>query len=822
MRLKRWVASLLGARDRSASRGDTADPGPAFDLKLCDFTFVSEDGSRTMPAVELRRLAEAAALRFRQDLTGQRIGLVFRSEPALIVAWLGLVSAGFEPLILQYPTEKQDRAAWRASVANSVTLATLDHVVCAPEIADLLPDLAVPFGIDHLPEGSGVGQRFAFRARAILQLSSGTTGHRKALAFTRSQVEAHVGAYNAIMRLRSDDVCVSWLPLYHDMGFVACFLMPLVLGVPVVMIDPITWVRRPKLLFDAIAAHRGTYCYMPNFGFEIMARQPAGDLGSMRRWVSCSEPVYAETAERFLAAHTLDPSTFASCYAMAENVFAVAQSDALSIVEHDGRRLVSCGAPIPGVELEIRDGQIFVTSPTAMRRYLGGAEIADARGFYPTGDAGFLHGGALIVTGRTGDVLNIAGRKYMLNDLDRAVETLVPESRGRAVVCAERSDELGTELPIAFIEDETFFARTDAGALQRKLSDLTGIEVVQIHFVPSRFIVKTSSGKANRRATLERWKAHVTHVRSSRRTSLADDFDALFPHVPRDEPVADCLDSLGRVLISIIASHHGRAIDTRRSINEILASDAAAEADSAEDGIRIVALCDRGIVEGISPETLEHWSALLGCPVSLEHVCVPPSEVLLNDLIVCDYFRTDGTGESLDMVDEVLAIVKGASLLLVDDVAEIAFAKEQVYPLLNRMNIREAGTEMLAYRWQRYTLKHHLLPISVQFGQDLSDDHDTSLDRLAGYLGADVLKIATLPIFTDLTRQWDVIDRVNHRHDNVVYAPPSLGLADRGGPAARSAAQASDLPRAADPDRPAAFLLLANGQGSRRRGFGCV
>ena len=185
--------------------------------------------------------------------------------------------------------------------------------------------------------------------------------------------------------------------------------------------------------------------------------------------MSCSEPVYADTARRFLAAHAIPAERFAACYAMAENVFAVTQSDGLVVVEVEGTELVSCGAPIPGVELAIRDGQIHVRSATAVHAYLGGAQVADAHGFYPTGDLGHMAAAAtgaagLVVTGRTGDVLNIAGRKYMLNDLDHAVNQAFPAAKGRAAALASHNPRLGTEQLLVLAESADFYLRDDAAA----------------------------------------------------------------------------------------------------------------------------------------------------------------------------------------------------------------------------------------------------------------------------------------------------------------------------------------------------------------------
>src|SRR6185437_66815 len=102
-----------------------------------------------------------------------------------------------------------------------------------------------------------------------------------------------------VLRLRPEDRIVSWLPLYHDMGYIACFVMPIMLGIDVVMIDPVTWVSRPALLFDAIQQCGGTVCYMPNFGFELMSRQGSRVLPGVRHWISCSEPISEATGRRF-------------------------------------------------------------------------------------------------------------------------------------------------------------------------------------------------------------------------------------------------------------------------------------------------------------------------------------------------------------------------------------------------------------------------------------------------------------------------------------------------------------------------------------------
>jgi acyl-CoA synthetase (AMP-forming)/AMP-acid ligase II len=345
-------------------------------------------------------------------------------------------------------------------------------------------------------------------------MSSGTTGHRKPIAYSLAEIEAHVACYNRLMMIDGDDVVASWLPLYHDMGFVACFVMPMVLGAKLVLIDPIDWVEDPVLLYQAIDEYRGSICYMPNFGFEVMARCTAGRrFPSMRKWVSCAEPVSPATARRFLSATQTEEESFSACYAMAENVFAVTQSDGFDVVQVDGKPAVSCGQPIDGAQLRIVDGEIHIRSATSIAAYLDGPEITDDDGYFPSGDLGTLTERGLVVLGRKRDILIQAGTKYFLSDLDLSLNELFPEVRGRACSLAAWSEREGTEHPLFLIERRQFFDRADLARMADAVRAATNLAHFEVEFVPPFFVSKTSSGKINRPETLRHWQA-VENARS--------------------------------------------------------------------------------------------------------------------------------------------------------------------------------------------------------------------------------------------------------------------------------------------------------------------
>ena len=125
---------------------------------------------------------------------------------------------------------------------------------------------------------------------ALVQFSSGSTGLQKGVAMSHSAVASHMDAYVKSIRLHTDDRVISWLPLYHDMGLIACFLMPLMSGIPFYQMDPFDWIMRPDLLLEAIEVHGGTICYLPNFAYHVLINKCGDhDLSSMRMFINCSD-----------------------------------------------------------------------------------------------------------------------------------------------------------------------------------------------------------------------------------------------------------------------------------------------------------------------------------------------------------------------------------------------------------------------------------------------------------------------------------------------------------------------------------------------------
>src|SRR5688500_3580665 len=119
------------------------------------------------------------------------------------------------------------------------------------------------------------------------------------------------------------------------MGLIAGFLMPILSGVPLVLMSPFDWVRAPYRLMQSVSQYRGTLSWLPNFAYNFCAQKirdrhlEGVDLSSWRAIINCSEPVRLESHQAFqekFAPYGLRAEALHTCYAMAENVFAVTQS----------------------------------------------------------------------------------------------------------------------------------------------------------------------------------------------------------------------------------------------------------------------------------------------------------------------------------------------------------------------------------------------------------------------------------------------------------------------------------------------------------------
>jgi fatty-acyl-CoA synthase len=530
--------------------------------------FVEDDGSEQVftarqfheQATRYARLLQAIGVQ-PEDL----VILVLRHSQTLLFAFWGAMYLGAIGSIFPFLTEKLDPEIYLLRVGELVKHSQAKAVITFPEFKDEFSALLTGAGCAVLSTGDipntepgnfdAILPDYGDDKIAFLQHSSGTTGLQKGVALTHRAVLNQIEAYSRAIQLSAQDIIVSWLPLYHDMGLIAGFVMPLVTGIPLVLMSPFKWVRDPKVLLHAIHQHRGTLCWLPNFAYNhsartIRSRDLQGiDLSSLRAWINCSESVFLESHQIFLekfAPYGVQPGALSACYAMAENTFAVTQTPTGNAPHTDWVRtstlqeqrraepvqpftdgatpMVSCGLPIDGTEIIILDshgkrllerqvGEIALRSNCMLSGYYRRPEItaqAIHHGWYHTGDMGYLAEGELYITGRKKDLIIVGGKNIYPQDLEAIANTTPGIVPGRSVAFGLLDKALGSESIVMVCELEDVNL---SDAERRKIEMDLRARVVQrsevalsdIRLVSRKWLIKTSSGKLSRSANRDKY-----------------------------------------------------------------------------------------------------------------------------------------------------------------------------------------------------------------------------------------------------------------------------------------------------------------------------
>ena len=297
----------------------------------------------------------------------------------------------------------------------------------------------------------------------LIQFTSGSTGVPKGVVLTQQALLANLRAYGYGMELNKDDVTISWLPLYHDMGLIGTLLGSIYHGQPLVLMGPQDFLARPSRWSRAIHRYRGTVSPAPNFAYEICARKiPESeleglDLSSWRIALNGAEAVRAETLDRFsqrFAPYGFTSEAHYPAYGLAEASLAVTfpPPGRGPVVDHVNRvalerdgliescgandeslSLVACGRPLPEMEVRIvgDDGQVLedrhrghlqFRGPSSLDSYYNNPEatreVKDSEGgWVKTGDLPTVSEGELYLTGRSKD-----------SDRDRGPATFTPRT----------------------------------------------------------------------------------------------------------------------------------------------------------------------------------------------------------------------------------------------------------------------------------------------------------------------------------------------------------------------------------------------------------
>jgi acyl-CoA synthetase (AMP-forming)/AMP-acid ligase II len=500
---------------------------------------------------------------------GEVVILILQQGVDLFLAYFGAVLNGSVPSIMPFLTEKLLPDKYRKDLVALIGITRPSAIITYREFAGELEDIQKdnPFiktvlyveDIRELSVKTGLTFRGLGRDPqdiVLLQHSSGTTGLQKGVALSHQAVFNQLDEYSKHMQVNSQDVIVSWLPLYHDMGLIACFILPILYDIPLVIMSPFDWVRAPYRLFQAITAYKGTLCWLPNFAYNFCAQKirPSDlegvDLSSLRAVSNCSEPMRYASHRLFLERfqpYGLRDSAIATCYAMAENVFAVTQDGIEKPVTYDeidqeifqkeklaqkatdgGRTvvMVSAGKPLENTRVRVVDekgnelperhlGEIILQSNCMLSSYYhreDATEKAMLDGWFKTGDLGYLADDELYISGRKKDLIIVGGKNVYPQDIESVVNEIEGVHPGRNVAFGVFNEERGTEEVVVIAELEAGFedqSQAISARIRQQVTQSTAVALRTVQLVNGFWLIKTSSGKIARTANKEKYLAEV-------------------------------------------------------------------------------------------------------------------------------------------------------------------------------------------------------------------------------------------------------------------------------------------------------------------------
>jgi 1-acyl-sn-glycerol-3-phosphate acyltransferase len=533
--------------------------------------YEEDETLRTITFGELyeRSSAVAAELRRKGLEPGQTVAIMLPTGAEFFFTFAGILLAGAVPVPI-YPPFRADRIAEYATrQSNILENAEVQFLVTwkqAEALANLLkprvPKLREVLNAQKLAQGSAepdvqperwrAVQNLAHQAHgedvAFLQYTSGSTGDPKGVILTHANLLANIRAIVSGIDIQPDDVAVSWLPLYHDMGLIGAWFVPLFTGIPLVVMSPLAFLSRPERWLRAIQRHRGTISPAPNFAYELCVRKIPDkdleglDLSSWRAASNGAEPVRSETLERFakrFAPYGFRREALLPVYGLAEASLAISVPrlgagykvdciDRATFEEHGNAvparpdddaplEFVNAGKPLPSVEVRIvdpegrnleerREGRLWFRSPSATSGYYKNpaatAALMRDGDWLDSGDLAYWADGEIYITGRAKDVIIKAGRNLYPHELEEIAGRVAGVRTGCVVAFGAPDERTGTErLIIAAEVRDMASAKRIEGEISRAVDEAMGLPPDVVTLLAPQSIPKTSSGKLRRSDT---------------------------------------------------------------------------------------------------------------------------------------------------------------------------------------------------------------------------------------------------------------------------------------------------------------------------------
>ncbi|MEZ5681618.1 MAG: fatty acyl-AMP ligase [Erythrobacter sp.] len=509
---------------------------------------------RVYPFSEMR----ADALKFARQLVAagigkdDRVALVAETSPEFAALFCGCVYAGAWPVPLPLPTTFGGKDSYIDQLSVQLESSDPKILIYPGEIGEMAGAAAAKQGC-----AGESWEDFAQRPDpecdlpeaqpddiCYLQYSSGSTRFPTGVAVTHEALLHNLYGHSTATNLGANDRVISWLPWYHDMGLVGCFLSPIANQASCDYIKTEHFARRPLAWLDLISRNPGnSLSYSPTFGYDICARRISsqshvGDRFDLSRWRTAgngADMIRPDVMQSFVNAFSeagFKASAFTPSYGLAEATLAVTvmppgEGIRVELVEEEQlsgrprdltkparyRAIVNCGKALPGMDVEIRGengdvrgdhqiGKVWCRGTSVMHSYFRNEEATNdclVDGWLDTGDMGYLADGYLFIVGRAKDMIIINGKNLWPQDIEWAVEQLPGFNHGD-IAAFSVDTEAGEEAPAVLVHcrvsdpDERIKLRDQ---IADKVRGVTGMSCV-VELVPPRTLPRTSSGKLSR------------------------------------------------------------------------------------------------------------------------------------------------------------------------------------------------------------------------------------------------------------------------------------------------------------------------------------
>lgn len=539
---------------------DFATLGEALDYAaegVRGLNFHDARGNLTQPYsfAELRRDAQAQA--YRLIAAGvkpeDRIALIAETGAEFASLFFGVVYAGAWPVPLPLPTSFGGAQSYIDQLRVQLESCDPSMLIFPPEIGAMCAEAARITGVQGV-DWSEFSERAAPEVTlpqadttdiAYLQYSSGSTRFPHGVAITHHALLNNLSAHSHGMQLQESDRCISWLPWYHDMGLVGCFLSVVANQVSTDYLKTEDFARRPLAWLDLISRNQGTtLSYSPTFGYDICSRRmssqtKASDRFDLSRWRVAgngADMIRPDVMQSFVDAFAdagFKASAFLPSYGLAEATLAVSimppgEGIVVELVEETQlsggdvaredrpqrfRAIVNCGKPVKDMEVQIREedgtplpekaiGKVWCRGPSVMVGYFRDPESTAAcmaDGWLDTGDMGYISEGYVYIVGRAKDMIIVNGRNHWPQDIEWAVEQLPGFKQGDIAAFAITTPG-GEETPAVLVQCRTSDEKERIrlrDEIRERVRSVTGMNCV-IELVPPRTLPRTSSGKLSR------------------------------------------------------------------------------------------------------------------------------------------------------------------------------------------------------------------------------------------------------------------------------------------------------------------------------------